>query len=83
MYYSHFAMNVFLCNCFREMEPEILDYRTQQYKLFPNLAASFAIRFTASWSWKMYNDIISELEGGDLGRLPEVHCSCRLLFGFY
>jgi acyl-CoA oxidase len=64
--------NVLFCNCFRELEAQILDYRTQQYRLFPYLAASFAIRFTAIWLWKMYSDVIAELEEGHLERLPEV-----------
>jgi acyl-CoA oxidase len=67
-----YVLSVLLCNCFREPEPQILDYRTQQYKLFPYLAASFAVKFTAIWLWNMYNEVISELEGGDLERLPEV-----------
>jgi hypothetical protein len=62
---------------FRDPEPQILDYRTQQYKLFPCLAASFAIRCAAIWLWNMYKDVVSELAGGDLERLPEVKClSC-------
>ncbi|KAJ9577671.1 hypothetical protein L9F63_005751 [Diploptera punctata] len=39
-----------------EPEPQILDYRTQQYKLFPNLATSLAIKQSASFVWKMYTD---------------------------
>jgi hypothetical protein len=63
---------VLLYNCFREPEPQILDYRTQQYKLFPYLAASFALKFTGMWLLNMHEEVISELEGGDLERLPEV-----------
>lgn len=60
-------------------EPQILDYRTQQYKLFPYLAASFAERFAGIRLWKMYRDVVSELAGGDLERLPELHAlSCCL-----
>lgn len=62
---------------FREREPQILDYRTQQYKLFPALATCLAMKFSATWLWDMYNSVTSELEQGDLERLPEVsllHC---------
>lgn len=69
--YAMSVNTVLPCNCFRELEVQILDYRTQQYKLFPYLAASFAIRFTAICSWNMYSEVIAELEG-DLERLPEV-----------
>jgi acyl-CoA oxidase len=70
---------VLLCDCFREPEPQILDYRTQQHKLFPFLAASFAYGFVGKWLSNMHNEVISELEGGDLERLPEV----RLLSFIY
>ncbi|KDR23594.1 probable peroxisomal acyl-coenzyme A oxidase 1 isoform X1 [Zootermopsis nevadensis] len=62
-----------------EPEPQIMDYLTQQYKLFPNLAACFALRFNAIWLWNMYNNVTAELEDGDLDRLPELHAlSCCL-----
>jgi acyl-CoA oxidase len=62
---------------FSEPEPQIIDYLTQQYKLFPNLAACFALRFNAIWLWNMYNCVTAELEDGDLDRLPEV---CMLVY---
>ncbi|XP_067010660.2 acyl-coenzyme A oxidase 1 [Anabrus simplex] len=62
-----------------EPEPQIIDYRTQQYKLFPNIAACFAMKFSALWLWDMYNNVTSELEAGDTERLPELHAiSCCL-----
>uniref|UniRef100_A0A1B6GE28 Acyl-coenzyme A oxidase n=1 Tax=Cuerna arida TaxID=1464854 RepID=A0A1B6GE28_9HEMI len=56
-----------------EKEPQIIDYRTQQYKLFPSIATSLAMLFSANWLWDMYNNVNSELEQGDLERLPELH----------
>lgn len=56
----------------REKEPQILDYRTQQYKLIPAIASCMAMMFSANWLWDMYNNVTSELEQGDLERLPEV-----------
>ncbi|KAK6618015.1 hypothetical protein RUM44_002457 [Polyplax serrata] len=56
-----------------EPEPQILDFRAQQYKLFPNIATVFCFRVTANWLWNMYNSVTAELEGGDLERLPELH----------
>lgn len=55
-----------------EPEAQIMDYVTQQYKLFPNLAACFAFRMSADWIWEMYNNVTSELDQGELERLPEV-----------
>jgi hypothetical protein len=65
--------------CFRDPEPQILDYRTQQYKIFPYLAVSFAVRFAGMQLWNMYTDVVSELAEGNLERLPEVKyfiCLC-------
>lgn len=55
-----------------EGEPLIIEYKTQQYKLFPHIASSFAMNFASRWIWEMYNNVTSELEQGDLERLPEV-----------
>jgi len=49
-----------------------MNYVTQQYKLFPNLAACFAFRMCADWIWEMYNNVTAELDQGELERLPEV-----------
>ncbi|CAL1679780.1 unnamed protein product [Lasius platythorax] len=56
-----------------ESETQIIDYVTQQYKLFPNLAACFAFRMCAEWIWEMYNNVTAELDQGELERLPELH----------
>ncbi|CAH1400305.1 unnamed protein product [Nezara viridula] len=63
----------------REPEPIILEYKTQQYKIFPHISSSLAMVFAAKWIWDMYNNVSSELEQGDLERLPELHAlSCCL-----
>jgi len=54
-------------------EPQIIDFVTQQYKLFPNLAAYFAYLYAARWLWDLYNNVTSELESGQLYLLPELH----------
>ncbi|XP_046830234.1 probable peroxisomal acyl-coenzyme A oxidase 1 [Vespa crabro] len=56
-----------------EPESQIIDYMTQQYKLFPNLAMYFAIITSANWIWNMYNNVSAELHQGELERLPELH----------
>nr|XP_033341565.1 probable peroxisomal acyl-coenzyme A oxidase 1 [Megalopta genalis] len=62
-----------------EPEAQIINYITQQYKIFPNLAACFAFRMTADWIWNMYNNVTAELDQGELDRLPELHAlSCCL-----
>ncbi|CAH0562111.1 unnamed protein product [Brassicogethes aeneus] len=54
-------------------EPQIIDYVTQQYKLFPYIAMSFAFQYSASWLWDIYNNVTGELESGQLENLPELH----------
>ncbi|KAG7200556.1 hypothetical protein KM043_001117 [Ampulex compressa] len=62
-----------------EQEAQIIDYVTQQYKLFPNLAACFAFRMLADWIWDIYNNVNAEMDQGELERLPELHAlSCCL-----
>jgi len=53
-------------------ESQILDYQTQQYKIFPAIAISLAYKFAASWLWDVYNNVTSQLEEGVLEQLPEV-----------
>ncbi|KAK2584941.1 hypothetical protein KPH14_002534 [Odynerus spinipes] len=56
-----------------EPESQIMDYMTQQYKLFPMLATYFAFTAAADWIWDMYNNVTAELHHGELERLPELH----------
>lgn len=58
--------------CSSEPEPAIIDYVTQQHKLFPNIASCFAFQYAATWLWDTYNNVTGELESGNLGNLPEV-----------
>jgi acyl-CoA oxidase len=59
----------------REDKPEvqILDFVTQQYKLFPLIATSYALRFTARNLIRIYTTTISEMEQGNMDLLPELH----------
>ncbi|XP_047527572.1 probable peroxisomal acyl-coenzyme A oxidase 1 [Vanessa atalanta] len=56
-----------------EPESQILDYLTQQNKLFIAIAASHALRISANKLWDTFNTINTELLGGNLDRLPELH----------
>lgn len=49
-----------------------MDHLTQQHKLFPQLAKSIIFKLTADYIWEMYNQVTSELDKGQLERLPEV-----------
>lgn len=55
-----------------ESEVQILDFVTQQYKLFPYISMCFAFQFAASWLWDIYISTNDEMESGQLDNLPEV-----------
>ncbi|XP_047520122.1 probable peroxisomal acyl-coenzyme A oxidase 1 [Pieris napi] len=54
-------------------ETQILDYITQQHKVFISIATTHALRVTANKLWDTFNAVTEELGGGNLNRLPELH----------
>ncbi|KAH7365473.1 hypothetical protein KP509_18G030300 [Ceratopteris richardii] len=56
-------------------EEQVLNYVTQQKRLFPLLAAVYAFQFTAQWMRWLYEDIQERLKKNDFSTLAEVH-SC-------
>ncbi|XP_053712401.1 peroxisomal acyl-coenzyme A oxidase 1-like isoform X2 [Synchiropus splendidus] len=56
-----------------EPEPQILDYQTQQHKLFPLLATAYAFTFVGQYMRQMYNRIIGDIQQGDFSEMPELH----------
>uniref|UniRef100_A0A8C6YKC7 Acyl-coenzyme A oxidase n=1 Tax=Naja naja TaxID=35670 RepID=A0A8C6YKC7_NAJNA len=54
-------------------EPQILDYQTQQYKLFPLLATAYAFHFVGAYMKDTYHRITGNIQDGDLSELPELH----------
>lgn len=58
--------------CSRAPEPQILDYQTQQYKLFPLLATAYAFHFVGAYIKDTYHRISGDIHEGDLSELPEV-----------
>ena len=71
-------------------EPQILDYQTQQEKLFPNLAAAYALLFTGNSMVQTYTRITADIEKGNMDELQIVStlilvkieniCFCRTCF---
>uniref|UniRef100_H3C704 Acyl-CoA oxidase 1, palmitoyl n=1 Tax=Tetraodon nigroviridis TaxID=99883 RepID=H3C704_TETNG len=55
-----------------EPEPQILNYQTQQHKLFPVLAAAYAFTFVGQYMKDTYRRI-SDIHAGDYSQLPELH----------
>ncbi|XP_068448392.1 peroxisomal acyl-coenzyme A oxidase 1 isoform X2 [Clinocottus analis] len=56
-----------------EPEPQILDYQTQQYKLFPLLAMAYAFSFVGQYMRQTYHRISGDINEGDFSELPELH----------
>ncbi|XP_040891679.1 peroxisomal acyl-coenzyme A oxidase 1 isoform X2 [Toxotes jaculatrix] len=56
-----------------EPEPQILDYQTQQYKLFPLLAMAYAFTFVGQYMKETYHRITGDINQGDFSELPELH----------
>ncbi|XP_068007588.1 peroxisomal acyl-coenzyme A oxidase 1 isoform X1 [Melanerpes formicivorus] len=56
-----------------EPEPQILDYQTQQYKLFPLLATAYAFHIVGAYIKNTYRRISGDISSGDLSELPELH----------
>ncbi|XP_066268563.1 peroxisomal acyl-coenzyme A oxidase 1-like isoform X1 [Branchiostoma lanceolatum] len=54
-------------------EPQVLDYVTQQYKLFPYLAAAYAFWLTGQTMMSVYTTSSSQISKGDISVLPELH----------
>ena len=57
---------------FSQREPQVLDFQTQQHKLLPLLATAYAYKFAGLALIDMFNEIISEVKGGNYRRLIEV-----------
>ncbi|XP_056406303.1 peroxisomal acyl-coenzyme A oxidase 1 isoform X1 [Hyla sarda] len=56
-----------------EPEPQIMDFQTQQYKLFPLLATAYAFQFVGSYMNQTYHRITGDIQQGNLSELPELH----------
>eukprot|EP00058_Branchiostoma_floridae_P016915 XP_002602403.1 hypothetical protein BRAFLDRAFT_274976 [Branchiostoma floridae] len=57
----------------RQPEPQVLDYVTQQYKLFPYLAAAYAFMLAARSMIFVYFRSMEKIGRGDITVLPELH----------
>ncbi|RID69711.1 hypothetical protein BRARA_C01789 [Brassica rapa] len=61
------------------VETQVIDYKTQQNRLFPLLASAYAFRFVGEWLKWLYTDVTQRLEASDFATLPEAHaCTAGL-----
>ncbi|CAA0825413.1 Peroxisomal acyl-coenzyme A oxidase 1 [Striga hermonthica] len=60
-------------------ETQVIDYKTQQSRLFPLLASAYAFRFVGEWLEWLYMDVTRRLKDNDFSTLPEAHaCTAGL-----
>ncbi|XP_009407763.2 peroxisomal acyl-coenzyme A oxidase 1 [Musa acuminata AAA Group] len=60
-------------------ETQVIDYKTQQSRLFPLLASAYAFRFVGEWLKWLYRDVTERLQANDFSTLPEAHaCTAGL-----
>ncbi|KAA3460272.1 peroxisomal acyl-coenzyme A oxidase 1 [Gossypium australe] len=60
-------------------ETQVIDYKTQQSRLFPLLASAYAFRFVGEWLKWLYADVTQRLQANDFSTLPEAHaCTAGL-----
>ncbi|XP_037968379.2 probable peroxisomal acyl-coenzyme A oxidase 1 [Plutella xylostella] len=62
-----------------QLEPQILDYVTQQHKLFIGIATAHALQFTGYWLWDTFARVIGEMKEGKTDTLPELHALASCL----
>ncbi|XP_062073935.1 peroxisomal acyl-coenzyme A oxidase 1-like [Humulus lupulus] len=61
------------------VETQVIDYKTQQNRLFPLLASAYAFRFVGEWLSWLYTDVTQRLQAKDFSTLPEAHaCTAGL-----
>ncbi|XP_073251487.1 peroxisomal acyl-coenzyme A oxidase 1-like [Porites lutea] len=56
-----------------DSELQVIDYKTQQYKLIPGLAMAYATRFAFDHVWSLYHETQKQIRAGNLSMLPQVH----------
>uniref|UniRef100_F1KYT0 Peroxisomal acyl-coenzyme A oxidase 1 n=1 Tax=Ascaris suum TaxID=6253 RepID=F1KYT0_ASCSU len=54
-------------------EIKVIDYQTQQYRLFPQLARAYAYWFTGNYVRVLYAQVLDELKENKIELLPELH----------
>lgn len=54
-------------------EVQLIDYQTQQMKLFPMISNIFALRFASDHMNSNYKQLVEEVQRGEFGRLDYCH----------
>ncbi|XP_031552930.1 peroxisomal acyl-coenzyme A oxidase 1-like [Actinia tenebrosa] len=65
-----------------EGELQVIDFKTQQYRLLPALATSYAFKFAAVRVLREYYTLKNKMSVGDFSSLPEMHSITSSLKAF-
>lgn len=60
----------------RAGEVQVLDFQTQQYRLFTQIASAYALMIAGRASAAAYTRVSAEIESGNLDDMPVVSCLC-------
>ncbi|XP_022088710.1 peroxisomal acyl-coenzyme A oxidase 1-like isoform X1 [Acanthaster planci] len=63
-------------------EPQVLDYQSQQLKLFPYIASAYAFLFAGKHMQEMFADSVNQVSAGNFNVLPELHATAAGLKAF-
>ncbi|KAF6170985.1 hypothetical protein GIB67_014802 [Kingdonia uniflora] len=60
-------------------ETQVIDYKTQQNKIFPLVATAYAYKFIGEWLKWLYTDVTQRLQANDFSTFPKAHaCTAGL-----
>ncbi|KAF1771591.1 hypothetical protein GCK72_003418 [Caenorhabditis remanei] len=54
-------------------EVKVLDYQTQQHRLFPSIARAYAFQFAGAETVKLYEHVLKEMKSGNVELMADLH----------
>uniref|UniRef100_A0A8R1DXR3 Acyl-coenzyme A oxidase n=1 Tax=Caenorhabditis japonica TaxID=281687 RepID=A0A8R1DXR3_CAEJA len=56
-----------------EQEVKVLDYQTQQHRLFPSIAKAYAFTFAGYETIRLYEQLLKEVDTGNVSLMADLH----------
>eukprot|EP01118_Nematostelium_gracile_P014776 TRINITY_DN5834_c0_g1_i3.p1 TRINITY_DN5834_c0_g1~~TRINITY_DN5834_c0_g1_i3.p1 ORF type:complete len:661 (+),score=163.65 TRINITY_DN5834_c0_g1_i3:142-2124(+) len=66
----------------QKLEDKVIDYKSQQMRLFPMIATAYAFHYTGVWMRRMYTVLQDAINNDNFKLLPEVHATASGLKAF-
>ncbi|KAF1771590.1 hypothetical protein GCK72_003417 [Caenorhabditis remanei] len=57
----------------KSREVKVLDYQTQQHRLFPSIARAYAFQFAGAETWKLYEQVLNGMKSGNVELMADLH----------